>query len=32
MPPVCKPETKYFWQQMKMMSTGSRLATDMAKT
>ena len=31
-PPACNPETKYFWQRMNMMSTGTRLATDMANT
>ena len=31
-PPACNPETKYFWQRMNTMSTGTRLATDMANT
>ena len=31
-PPACRPETKNFWQQMNTISTGTRLAMDMAKT
>lgn len=31
-PPAWRPETKYFWQQMNTISTGTRLATLMANT